>query len=275
MKNTLYIALLLLGLTSCQKETFTIVNLNGSEIYVLGHGGMGMIANAYPINSLESIGLCLLNNAHGSEIDVQLTSDGVLVAYHDHDLSESTDMSGIIHSMTWEEVQKANYTNLPYQSYDIVSLENILSAIDGYDSKLFTFDIKLYPADSDQAAYHDQFTDAIVALFNKYKLDNSVYIESQNTDFLTMMQSKKPNYMLYIYPQTFEEGLSKSLIYGFRGMTIASHAITVEQVQEAHDQGVYVTIWGVVTKDENIEAVRKNPDVIQTDKVEYLVDLLQ
>jgi len=275
MNKYIYIAFIFIGLFSCQKEDFTITNLNGDYIQVLGHGGMGMVANAYPINSLESIALCIQNDAHGSEIDIQLTQDGVLVAYHDHDLSSSTDNSGVIHSMDWSQVQQSNYTNLPYQNYHIATLDQIFSAITDYESKIFTLDVKLYPNGTDYTTYIDEYTDAIIALFDTYGLEDNVYLESQTLEFLTVMQAKKPNYQLYIYPQTFEEGLATVLQLGIKGMSISNEVITAEQVQEAHDLGVYVTIWGVDTKEENIDAVRKNPDMIQTDEVTYLVDLLQ
>lgn len=41
------------------------------------------------------------------ETDVHATSDGVLVAFHDNDLARTTDRSGLISEMPWQEVGKA------------------------------------------------------------------------------------------------------------------------------------------------------------------------
>ncbi len=41
------------------------------------------------------------------ETDVHATSDGVLVAFHDPDLSRTCDRDGLINELTWSEVSKA------------------------------------------------------------------------------------------------------------------------------------------------------------------------
>jgi glycerophosphoryl diester phosphodiesterase len=232
------------------------------------------ISDLYPINSLESIANCISLNAAGSEMDVQMTKDSVLVAYHDHDLSVSTDISGVIHSMTWEEVQNANYVNGPFSSYSITTLENIFTSLANYQSKIFTFDVKIYPGNADLAGYYETYSNVIIDFFNTYGLEDNVYIESQSPDFLNLIQSKKPNYRLYYYPQTFDDALTVALDNGFQGISISSKAISSDQVAIAHEHGLFVTVWGVKTKDENKDAIRKNPDMIQTDNVKYLVDLL-
>ena len=58
-----------------------IRNLNGDTIGILGHRGMSRSYH-YPGNSLPSILEALRIGAIGCELDVQLTKDGSLVAYH-------------------------------------------------------------------------------------------------------------------------------------------------------------------------------------------------
>ena len=87
MKKLLYILSIFL-FSSCQKEIFDINNLNG-DILVIGHGGMG-VSHSYPINTFESIMHCINLGTDGTEIDVQMTKDGVLVAFHDKELSNKT-----------------------------------------------------------------------------------------------------------------------------------------------------------------------------------------
>ena len=257
----------------CKKETFTIQNNNGNQIFILGHGGMGF-SNLYPINSLESISNCLNIGATGSEMDVQMTKDSVLVAFHDSNLSPSTDMIGIVNSMTWEEIQNANYLNAPYSPYSLVRLEDIFTSITDYSNYIFTFDIKLYGATTDFDGYYDTFSSALVKFYDKFGLHSNVYIESQNITFLGVIRAKAPSLRVYYYPQTFDDGLNIALEYGVQGITISNEVIDVDQVALAHQYGLFVTIWGVNTKEKNKDAIRKNPDMIQTDNVQYLVDLL-
>ncbi len=274
MKEFIYISLLSILLFSCQVEDFELNNLNGNRIDALGHGGMG-ISNLYPSNSAESILNCLYLGATGTEIDIQMTSDGVLVLFHDEELGGSTNLEGLIHEHTWDEIKDGVYDEIPYSAYKIIRFDDFLELTHNHSDYIFTLDTKLYTESTDYYSYIDGFSDAIVDVFNEFNLHNHVYVESQSTVFLELLQDKASNIDLYIYPQTFEEGLADAIEFNLKGITISTNEINKEQVKEAHDLGFFVTIWGVISKEENIEAIHKNPDMIQTDKIEYLVELLE
>ena len=270
----LHITLVALLFSSCKKEEFNIQNLNGNKIIVQGHGGMGF-SNLYPVNSLPSLINCLNIGADGSEMDVQLTNDSVLVLFHDHDLNVSTNKNGVIQNLKWSEIQSAYYTNVPYGNYSIVRLEDFLIDYTQYENRQFSFDIKLYSGDTDIQQYFGVFADRLSNLFNDYKLFDNVRIESQSVEFLNLLKEKNAAFQLYFYPQSFEEGFATVMENGFDGITISHELISTEQVDQAHSNGIFVTIWGTKTKKDNENAVRKNPDVIETDEVEHLVKLLQ
>ena len=183
MKKFIYI-LLIFHFSSCQKETFNINNLNGN-ILVMGHGGMGF-SNVYPMNTFESIMHCINLGADGTEIDVQMTKDGILVAYHDEELSNKTNKCGLVNDFYWNDLQRAYYTSVPYLNYSILSLEQLFSNIDNIYEHKFIFDCKLY-SNNDSLFFYNSFVNSIREIINKYSLQNNVYLESQNTDFLLFM----------------------------------------------------------------------------------------
>ncbi len=119
------------------------------------------------------------------------------------------------------------------------------------------------------------YANAISKIIDKYDLENNVCIESQNTDFLLKLKAKNKNYRLFIYPSSFEDGLQQALKLELNGLSVSTEAITKEQIEIAHQHNLYVAIWNIHSKDKSKEAIKKNPDFIQTDKVEYLVDLLE
>ena len=41
-----------------------------------------------------------------------------------------------------------------------------------------------------------------------------------------------------------------------------------------HDQGRWIILWDVYSKADNEAAIRKNPDIIQTDRIDHLLRLL-
>lgn len=275
MKKLLLFSLLS-SLFSCEKETeiFEVENLSRNYITVLGHGGMG-ISSAYPINTFESIVNCLNLGTDGSEIDVQMTEDGVLVAFHDSDLSEKTNLTGSVSQYTFTELQAGFYDEMPYKSYAIISLDQLFSNIEDLSSHKFTFDCKLYNADKTDDAYLERFANAIEAIAQKYQIQRKLLIESNDKNFLMLLRAKNYNFKLFIYPQTFEEGLETAKELNLYGISISTQAITAEQVAQSHDAGFRIAVWNVQTENENIEAIRKNPDFIQTDKVKHLVEAMQ
>ena len=257
--------------SSCQKQTYNINNLNG-DILVMGHGGMG-VSHPYPMNTFESIMYCINLGTDGTEIDVQLTKDGVLVAYHDKELSNKTNKCGLVNDHDWSDLKSAYYTSVPYLNYSILSLDQLFANIDNLHEHKFIFDCKLY-SDDDSLIFYNSFINSFREIINKYSLQNNVYFESQNTDFIIKLKNENPDYKLFIYSQSFETGLDIALNLELFGITISTDKISREEIKIAHSNNLFVSIWNVNSKNENIAAINKNPDCIQTDKVKHLVNLL-
>jgi glycerophosphoryl diester phosphodiesterase len=273
MKKLILLYIVLLSF-ACKKEKFDIVNLNGNKIITMGHGGMGP-SNTYPMDSYESLMACLNLGADGTEFDVQLTRDSVLVLYHDQDLSNTTTMKGCINSLSWPEVKAARYNQTHYLNYSIISLDEFFSHITNPDRYTFTFDCKLYTENTNTISFYRSYIDAVIRIVHHYGLENNVYIESQDANFLALFKKKDPASKLFIYPSSFESGLEVAKSVGLYGITISTRAITKEQLKIAHDHNLWVTLWNTHTEDDNKEAIRKNPDCIQTDKLKNLVKLLK
>lgn len=259
--------------TSCKITQSNINNLNNNTITVLGHGGMGS-RHMYPMNSFESVTSCLSLSTDGSEIDVQMTKDSVLIAFHDHDLWDDTKTKGKVHDFKWEQIQDLEYRGNMFRSYAVISLDQLFSNLNNSEQYLYTFDCKLYNSTSGIKQYYETYSNAILALIDKYQLKNNICIESQSPEFLNILQQKDSTLKLFYYPSDFETGLAVANQYKFYGITISTDKITAEQVQIAHSKNLRVALWGVQTAKENTSAIRKSPDYIQTDKVKRLVKIL-
>src|ERR1700761_8208230 len=118
---------LILALSSCKKADNSMPTNQGT--LALGHGGMGN-ANFYPMDTYEAILNCINLGANGSEMDIQMTKDSVLVAYHDVDLETLTNGKGAIIDYTWEELQQFKYQAAPYVEYSIPSIDVLFSHLD-------------------------------------------------------------------------------------------------------------------------------------------------
>lgn len=257
---------------SCKKKSFTIDNLNGGKISKLGHGGMG-IYSAYPLNCYESVKKSLELGADGTEFDIQMTSDSVLVLFHDDNLSKKTNLSGLVNDHTWEEINKGYYTTIPLTKYQIVSLEDVFSKTGSVSKYTFTLDCKLHSS-NDPVLYKQQFANAITRILSEHNLGESICIESTDEGFLQLLKQKNQFLKLFIYPSSFEDGLEAATRLGLYGITISNDNITKDQVKNAHDHNLRVAVWNTQQNKDNINAIEKSPDYIQTDKLRHLLRVL-
>ena len=275
MKNNIYILILLFSFFACTKKAdVEIQNLNGNTISIFGHGGMG-IKSSYPINTFESIQKCLNTGSDGVEFDVQLTSDSVLVAYHGTDLSESTNLSGKISELTWAEVKDAKYKTTPYLDYKIISVNSIFSRVKKLYDFGYSMDCKVPDNHPHKSKYLKNFASSINKLLKKYNLTNHAFIESKDTNLINNLVELNLTKRLFVYSSDFSSSLKFSQKKGIYGISIPNNIISKEQIELAHQNNLRIVLWGIERKKDNLSAVDKSPDFIQTEDLNYLKALLR
>ena len=243
------------------------------KIKILGHGGMGY-SNFYPMDSEKSIIKCLRSGAAGVEIDVQMTKDSVLVCFHDFELDSKTKAEGPVNAYTYKSISDLVVRNYLVFGYPIIALDSLLSGIKNVKDFYYTFDCKLKSANDQTDAYYNAYINCLIDTIKRFDLQNNVYIESQNEKFLVLIQKQNPELKLFIYPESFEKGFEIANKNGFWGITISLNKITLEQIDLAKKNNLKVAVWNVNTKKKNREAIMKNPDCIQTDRVKHILKLL-
>jgi len=268
------ICLLLVNSCSKDKPIYETNNLNGNKISAFGHAGMG-IGFKYPIDTYESFEPCLRIGSDGTEIDIQMTKDGILVAYHDSKLEEGTLCSGTINDKLWSEIWGCHQTS-PYSSkINLISVNDLFNRLqnDGYNLQnfVFTFDCKLFTSASNNNAFLNQYANAIIKTINDFELENNLLIESGDTAFLHMLQNKRDGLKLFIYPNNFDEGFQIAKAMNLFGIIMHTDYISSEQIKQAHDNGFRVTLWGMNSEQENVDAILKSPDFLQSDKIIHLL----
>jgi len=84
--------------------------VNKGNFYILAHRGGGRTSDRLPVseNSIEMIGFTERLGSTGIEVDVRMTSDGVLFLYHDPDinirLTKKGPLAGPIENYTWAQL---------------------------------------------------------------------------------------------------------------------------------------------------------------------------
>jgi glycerophosphoryl diester phosphodiesterase len=266
MKKILAIIITLnISLMSCEKE-YTVDNLN-DQIIILGHGGMGYGVAQYPMNSYEGFQRAIAEGADGVEIDIQLTKDSVLVCFHDLLLEHSTNKYGAIHTHNWADIKDGVYKHTPYAVHKVISLEQLFEYSNNPQA-LYTFDIKFNnPDNSDESKAI--FQRALINIIEKNQLEDRITIESGDSDFLISLRDKKPGLNLFVY-QEYDMAIQTAINFNFSGIVVRGDEITAEEIQEAHNHNVLVSVFGAKRHNQD-EIIRKNVDIIQTDDVFDLV----
>ena len=261
---------------SCTKDpaTFNLENLNDNKIGCFGHAGMGT-ESIYPINSFESLQSCLDRGADGTEMDVQITKDSILVILHGWDLSENTSCSGLIKDMNWSEMSDCNRKAKFFNDIKIVTFDEFIARIPNPQDIFITLDCKATYGNFDQGAYFKLFARTIVKTLQRNNLGPRIFIENLDPGFLLAIQDIKPDANLFLLTNDFNYGMETVQKWNFWGLSMSNGSVTGAQVKQAHDNNIHVTIWGVWKEKENYEAVEKCPDFIQTDDLMYLLKIFQ
>ncbi len=269
----LYIIFFLATCISCSKDpaTFTLDNLNNNEIWCFGHAGMGFYS-LYPINSWPGFESCLNRGADGTEMDIHMTKDSVLVITHSGNLQEKTSCSGDIKDLNWADISNCKIESQFFKDAKLLSLEEFIEKIPNPKNYTFTWDTKLSDFNTE---YYGVFSRALINTINKYDLNEHVFIENPFADFLQVIKDKKNNTHLFVLADDFKEGLRQVKQHDFFGLSIHTNKVTAEQVKEAHTNNIRVTIYGVLSEKENYSAVEKCPDFMQTDNINYLLKIFE
>lgn len=206
----------------------------------------------------------------GVEMDVQLSADTVLVAFHTQLLEELTPCSGLVNASSWTQLRACPNSHEGDRPYPLVRLDSLLlGAATEHPEAGFTLDIKLFAA-GDWWGYLETFSDALVRLHAQPNLRGRLIVECQVDEFLKLLHRKDPALPLFLYATDAADGMARAKDIGCAGITMDNGRMTAEQVTLAQDQGLQVALFGVGGWWSHRQAIGKRPDRLQTDAPEDL-----
>ncbi len=263
--------IILLSFSSCNKKDFDIKNLNGNEIEVIGHGGMG-VKGLTPINSLKSFEKAIDSGADGVELDIQITKDNVFVVFHNEKLDNGSNKEGNIFEKKWSEINDAKFSSVTIPQHQILSLDELLRCLDYSSDLILVLDIKTYQSMLSEAKI-EAYSNALIAIIKKLGIEKQVFLEFNDLEFARSVQLKNSSLKIFAY-NVFDYAFEKALEYGFYGITLSMDNITATEILKAHDNNLRVALFGANSKSKNREAIEMNPDYIQTDELKHLDRIL-
>lgn len=205
------------------------------------------------------------------ETDVHVTSDGVLLAFHDSVLDRVTDRTGNIAETSYAEVQAA----LIGGRERVPSLAELFEAFPGVR---FNIDIKsagAVPALADFISEHDAWDRVLVGSFSRRRLSSFRRL----TEGRVATSAHPLEVAAYLLSPT--SALARLLTPGRpdalqiphrRGrLTVASPGL----IRRAHALGVHVHVWTIDDPAEMSELLDRGVDGLITDRTDILSDVLR
>lgn len=194
----------------------------------------------YPENTLMSFYAGVDMGANGIETDVRKTRDGVLVLFHDRDLTRVMGETGAIKDYTFAELLKFTARNEHTLREDkLVDFETFLRCFAWRDLH-FAIELK-----------DEGIEKEVAAMMDRYGMREKTIVTSFVYDNLVRMREVAPAYKLgYLYKPEETDVLSKAQAIHLEQLCPKAEIITPQMVQEYKNMGYSVRAWGV--KDENV-----------------------
>lgn len=235
---------------------------------ILGHGGMG-VRSPYTLDSKRSIEAAFAYPIEGTEIDVRMTSDNILIAFHDEELPIHSGCPGFVWEKTYSEIYECSH-GVFHKAEPIDALDTLLSH-SWKEGTFFSLDLK--PNVNNDSLRLKQFRlqiQTIVQQFPQFRF----MIESQNLKLLADLQEMQVNAKFFYYAQNGKSGIENVVLHNLDGISINAAHISKEQISEAQNANIKVMIWGTGSVFANREFLGMNADIIQTDAIKSMVKIL-
>ena len=228
------------------------------------------VRSSLPLNSIASIGKALSYPIDGTEIDIQMTKDRVLVAFHDAELSRETACTGSVYESDFDALEKCISQTWLHDAR-IARLEDILSK--PWDiGTVFSFDLK--PSGKISRQDLDHFERQLTSLIEEYS-DYQYVIESPDEGILNELKLLKVDADLFYYGHEPHESIDLILENGWHGVSIEMKNATPDMIETAHQNGIQVMLWGAGSVFANRELLLMQADIVQTDHIPSMVRLLE
>lgn len=189
-----------------------------------------------PENTFSSFYLGLLQGANGIETDVQKTSDGVLVLFHDDTVDRVTDGSGKVADFTFDEIKKLKIIgNTTAGFYDrIVTLREFLEKFSSYDIS-FAIELKEPGCEAET-----------LEMIKEFDILGKTTVTSFNYECIKRVKELDSKVRVgWLTENPSECEIKKLLEIGGEEMAPKAENITEDMIRTLRGSGLGVRAWGV------------------------------
>ncbi|MGB8332575.1 MAG: glycerophosphodiester phosphodiesterase family protein [Polyangiales bacterium] len=243
----------------------------------LGHRGTGLTRKGHPFpeNSILSYLEAMDQGADGIELDVEITKDGGLIVMHDDTLDRTTDCTGCVSEMTFDQVRACRLLDGEGQPTNErpPTLAEVYAAIDG--DALINVELKVFDAPClTETTGPEELVPRVLEEVTRIGGQSRTLFSSFDETAAELVKTGEPGYYAALLSLEDRADLvEEALLLGLD----AIHpflTVSADTVQSALDQGLQCNIWTVDSRELMQLQIDKGSTAIITDEPSVLAELL-
>ena len=206
---------------------------NQTGVEITAHRGSSGRA---PENTLAAIRAAIADEADWVEIDVQETSDGVVVVHHDEDFMRAAGQSGRVWQMPWSEVARipnGAWFGPEFEGERVTTLEEVLRT--ARDRIGVNIELKVY-------GHGQRLEERVIELVEAMGMEDQVVLMSLDRPTVETLNRMRPDWTV-----GFLAAVSIGDLSGVQADFLAVNAKTATPgfIRRAHEAGKQVQVWTV------------------------------
>ncbi|HMR26037.1 MAG TPA: glycerophosphodiester phosphodiesterase [Flavobacteriales bacterium] len=226
----------------------------------VAHAGCGAGCEA-PANTALAVLQAMVHRVDGIELDVQLSADDALIAFHPDRLETATNGRGLVNERAWADLRRLSLADRPEAR--LARVEDLLR-LDSTGTLHWVLDIKLFAA-GDWVPYLDRFAEVLRAFEAGGPVPGRVRVECRDLEFLTRLRRRAPHLELGLVAPDPITALGEAKGRGFQWVVLPPGRANKAVVQAAHRLGLRVSTYGASARSELRTAWAAGVDEVQLD----------
>jgi glycerophosphoryl diester phosphodiesterase len=217
----------------------------------LGHRGTGVTEKGHPFpeNSVSSFEAAMREGADGIELDVEITMDGKLIIMHDDTVDRTTDCTGCVSELTFDQVRQCRLLDGEENPTD----EHPPTLAEAYaaagETALVNVELKVYEEDPScvtNTTGPEQLVPLALEEVAMIGAEDRTLFSSFDETAAELVKTERPGYYSALLSfVTGPEQIEKALLLGLDAIHPYFQLVSADTVQDALDSGLQVNIWTV------------------------------
>lgn len=234
---------------------------------IFAHRG---VSSKAPENTMAAFVKCLDEGVHWFETDVESLKDSTLVIMHDDSVDRTTNGSGRLADMTFDQVRRLDAGAWFSSAYRMERVPEVLTVIDFVNDTSMSVDLEMKPQTGSLEA-RKAYVETMAEMVSRVKDASKVIVSSFMVELLEEFGQLQPDIELaYIIDRAASRAdlqgrIEAAQTVGAKALNIEFDGLTEAVVSAIHQAGLEVNVWTVNNVDDAKELSDWGVDGVFTD----------